>query len=307
MAGSSESAPLAPTEAAPRRAPVSVVVDDLEVRYRPSFSDAAVLAAMSPLRRAAYRALGRGPRVEVRALDGVSLYAHAGESIGVLGANGSGKSTLLRVIAGLEQPTAGTVLASSQPVLLGVNAALVPALSGERNVILGCLAMGLTRSQAEGALDGIVELSGIGQAIHRPMRTYSSGMAARLRFAISTAATPDILLIDEALGTGDAAFKERSEAVISDMLANAGTVFLVSHAAQTIEQTCTRAIWLVEGRLLGHGPAAEIAADYRCWSWALAQDQPDRAETLLAAARQRWGTCRDPRSLPADRRARAAG
>lgn len=296
MAGSAEpTAPPLPRGAEPQE-PVTVLVEDLEVRYRPPSTDAEALGAMGPARRAAYRALGRWPRVEVRALDGVSLRAHAGESIGVLGANGSGKSTLLRSVAGLEPPTSGTVLARSQPVLLGVNAALVPALSGERNVILGCLAMGMTRSQARDALEGVVELSGIGQAIHRPMRTYSSGMASRLRFAISAAARPDILLIDEALGTGDAAFKERSEAVIAQMLAAAGTVFLVSHAAQTVEETCTRAIWLMRGRVVADGPGPEVAADYRRWSWAVSQDQPERAESVLTEARLRWRPDREARA-----------
>jgi len=132
-------------------------------------------------------------------------------------------STLLRVMGGLETPTSGTVSARSTPVLLGVNAALVPELSGERNVRLGCLAMGLTPQQIEAIIPQVIELAGIGKAIYRPMKTYSSGMSSRLRFAIAAAANPDILLIDEALSTGDAAFKERSENKMTELRRAAGT------------------------------------------------------------------------------------
>src|SRR5690606_6977869 len=125
--------------------------------------------------------------------------------------NGSGKSTLLRTLAGLEPPSSGTVLTSAKPVLLGVSAALIPDLTGAENVKLGALAMGLTPEQADAAFDQVVELSALGDAIDLPMRTYSSGMAGRLKFAISLAANPEILMIDEALATGDATFAERSK------------------------------------------------------------------------------------------------
>ena len=113
------------------------------------------------------------------------------------------------------------------------------------------------------------------------MKTYSSGMASRLRFAIATVANPEILLIDEALATGDAAFKERSEVRMEALRQNAGTVFLVSHAAQTIEETCTRAIWLDHGRLILDGSAGDVALRYRKWAWAIAKDKPEEAKVII--------------------------
>ena len=248
------------------------------MRYRVPSPDAAERRRSNRLVRAAKTVLGQQPMVLVRALSGISFVARSGEQIGLVGQNGSGKSTLLRIIAGLERPARGRVLAESTPVLIGVNAALVPDLSGEQNVRLGCLAMGLTPEQTEKAIPDVVELAGLGKSIYLPMKTYSSGMGARLRFAIATAANPHIMLIDEALATGDAAFKERSEARMNRLRENAGTVFLVSHAAQTIEETCTRAIWLNYGRLVLDGPAEDVALRYRMWAWAIAKEKPDEAK-----------------------------
>lgn len=266
------------------RTDITVAVCDVHVRYQVHTADVAARTVLPrPLRRLA-RAVGREPAVVVRALRGVSLVARAGESIGIVGLNGSGKSTLLRTIAGLERPSRGRVLASSTPVLLGVNAALLPELSGLQNVRLGCLAMGLTPEQTEAAVPDIVGLADIGGSVHLPMKTYSSGMGARLRFAIAVAARPHILLIDEALATGDAAFKDRSKRRIDKVRAAAGTVFLVSHAAQTVEEECTRALWLHHGRTVMDGPAVDVARRYRWWSWNLAKGEKATADGLLQDA-----------------------
>jgi teichoic acid transport system ATP-binding protein len=260
---------------------VTVAVSGVHVRYRVASSDVAARHAGSRRARLANRLLGREPSTMVRALAGISFVARAGESVGVVGLNGSGKSTLLRIIAGLEKPIRGEVLASSTPVLLGVNAALLPELSGAQNVRLGCLAMGMTPAEAAAAYPGIVELADIGSSIHLPMKTYSSGMGARLRFAIAVAGNPHILLIDEALATGDAAFRERSEERMRRMRETAGTVFLVSHAAKTVEEECTRALWLHRGRLVQDGPAYDVAQAYRWWAWNLAKGKTSTAATLL--------------------------
>ena len=233
----------------------------------------------------AVASLGWSRNVTVRAVNDVTFVARSGESIGVLGHNGSGKSTLLRVIAGLETPTRGTVLASATPSLLGVNAALVPDMSGMANVRLGLLAMGKTPHQVDKAIPDVVDLAGLGDSIHLPMKTYSSGMGARLRFAIAASARPEILLIDEALATGDAATKERSEARMAEIRREAGTIFLVSHAAQTIEEMCTRAIWLHKGEMVLDGPAYETARAYRWWAWNVAKGEHAKAEKLLRDAR----------------------
>lgn len=273
---------MAPSDRIP--AEVQVAVDDVHVRYRAPSDDDALRRALPRWRRAANRVVGREPTVLVRALAGVSLVARAGEAIGVVGLNGSGKSTLLRVIAGLEPPHRGRVRARSTPVLLGVNAALLPELSGRQNVHLGCLAMGMTPDEADAVYPEVLEVAGIGASIHRPMKTYSSGMAARLKFAIAAASDPQILLIDEALATGDAAFRERSEQRMAKLRRRAGCVFLVSHAAQTVEETCTRAIWLHRGRVVTDGPAEAVARAYRWWAWNLAQGEDDKAASLLEDA-----------------------
>ena len=181
----------------------------------------------------------------------------------LLGRNGSGKSSLLRVVAGMLPATSGRVLSDGNPVLLGVGAALVPRLSGARNVVLGTLAQGLSREEVRVRFDEIVAFAGIGEAIHRPMNTYSSGQAARLRFAIGTALRPRVLLVDEALGTGDEEFKMRAEARLAELRSTAGCVVLVSHSLQTLRDTCTRALWMDGGELVADGPVDEVVAEYR--------------------------------------------
>ncbi|WP_026412297.1 ABC transporter ATP-binding protein [Actinomadura oligospora] len=247
-----------------RKPPPTVIVEDVHVVYRVHGSGTGRGSATSALGRLATRRSLPGTR-EVHAVKGVSLVARRGEAVGLVGTNGSGKSTLLRTIAGLLPPERGRVYTEGQPSLLGVNAALMNDLSGERNVALGCLAMGMTPEQVRERYPGIVEFSGInerGDFIHMPMRTYSSGMAARLRFSIAAAKTHDVLLIDEALSTGDSGFQRRSKERIEELRQEAGTVFLVSHNNGTIRETCDRTLWLESGVLRMDGPTDEVLAAY---------------------------------------------
>lgn len=259
----------------------TVVVDKVSVVYDTATTSPETRKAAALTRRAKSRILGQDLTVPVTAVDKVSLVAHTGEFIGLLGQNGAGKSTILRIIAGVETPRSGKVYSSTQPALLGVQAALLPELSGLENARLGLLAIGMSPERAEAHLPDIAEFSALGQAIHRPMKTYSSGMAARLRFAISTAARPQILLIDEALSTGDATFQDKSRQRMDEMLDNAGTIFLVSHAAKTIEDMCNRAVWLHEGRIIADGDAEEVARAYRWWAWCVAKGEFDKAELAI--------------------------
>lgn len=203
---------------------------------------------------------------EIKAVKGVSFTARQGEAIGLLGSNGSGKSTLLRAIAGLMPVNAGAVYTMGQPSLLGANAALLSELSGEENVIIGLLAMGMSRAEAEKKMPGIIEFSGINEHGENfgelPMSTYSSGMSARLRFSIAAAKMHEVLLVDEALATGDARFRRRSEERVRELLGGAGTVFLVSHALATIQEVCERSIWLERGVIRMDGPTEEVASAY---------------------------------------------
>lgn len=232
----------------------------------------------------------RPPKVrEVHAVKDVSFVAHHGESIGIIGRNGSGKSTLLRAVAGLIPPSAGRLWVSGEPSLLGVNAVLMNKLSGERNIYIGAQALGLSKAEIAERFDEIVEFSGIGDAVYLPMGTYSSGMGARLRFAISTAASPDVLMIDEALATGDADFRQKSAERITDIRDRAGTVFLVSHSNGNIRQICDRVLWMDQGRLLMDGPTEEVLPQYEATlpkksrKKTAAPPEPDIAGT------QRWG------------------
>lgn len=229
----------------------TIIAENVQVRYTVNTNDPGSKA--TGVRRLTNKLVGRQGQTTVRALRGVNFVAREGEMVGIVGANGSGKSTFLRNVAGVEQPDRGRILVRYQPLLLGVSAALQPALSGSENVRLGCLAMGLSPEEAEDAFDYVVELSALGAAIHRPMGTYSSGMGARLRFAIALAARPKIMLIDEALSTGDATFAERSERAMDELLAEAGTVLLVNHAAKVIQELCTRAVWMHRGEILMNG------------------------------------------------------
>ena len=202
---------------------------------------------------------------EVHAVRGVSFVAHEGESIGLIGRNGSGKSTMLRAIAGLVPTSAGSIFARGDVSLLGVNAALMSSLSGTRNIILGGLAQGMTRQEIRARREEIIDFAGIGEFVHLPMRAYSSGMAARLRFAISSATTPDILIIDEALATGDAEFKEKSAERVEEIREEAGTVFIVSHSLGSITSMCTRAIWMEVGEVRADGEPEEIIGMYEAF------------------------------------------
>ena len=203
----------------------------------------------------------RGTR-EVHALRGVSFTAHAGEVIGVIGPNGSGKSTLMRVVAGLQPVAEGSVYARSTPMLLGVGAILNRTLSGRRNILLGGLALGMTKAEVKEREEEIISFAEIGPAIDLPMRTYSSGMAARLQFAISAAVEPEILIIDEALAVGDQSFRRKSANRISELRQAAGTVFLVSHSMESIRNLCTRALWIQDGQIIRDGRPYPVTREY---------------------------------------------
>jgi teichoic acid transport system ATP-binding protein len=244
---------------AEERDPV-VLVDDVHLVYR-----VAGRRSRANAPAALYRMVRRRPMPgtrEINAVRGVSFVAYRGEAVGLIGPNGSGKSTLLRGIAGLMSPAKGAIYTQGEPALLGVGAALLNDMTGERNIELGCLAMGMTPEEVREHHDGIVNFADIGEFISLPMNTYSSGMSARLRFAIAAAKTRDILLIDEALATGDASFRRKSENRIRELVGQAGTIFLVSHGLQVVRDTCSRVIWLEKGLVVMDGPAEQVVDAY---------------------------------------------
>lgn len=216
----------------------------------------------------------------VHAVKQVDLVVRAGESVGLIGQNGSGKSTLLRLIAGAEPVTQGKMLVSSRPTLLGVTPALQAYLSGRQNVILGCLALGMNKQEAEELEPEISDWADIGDAIDRPMVTYSAGQRSRLNFAISTAVHPEILLVDEALSTGDGAFVNKAKVRMQSLLSEAGTLFLVSHSLSQIAENCHRAVWMHDGCIISDGKTDEVLSNYRDWITVLGK-APEKAIEIL--------------------------
>ncbi|GAB2772365.1 ABC transporter ATP-binding protein [Streptomyces chlorus] len=249
----------------------TVVADGVDIVYRVNGTGAGRGSATAALNRIVRRRKtekASGVRT-VHAVRNVSFVAYRGEAIGLIGTNGSGKSTLLKAVAGLLPVENGRIYTDGQPSLLGVNAALMNDLTGERNVMLGGLAMGMSREQVRERYQEIVDFSGInekGDFITLPMRTYSSGMAARLRFSIAAAKDHDVLMIDEALATGDRSFQKRSENRIRELRKHAGTVFLVSHSNKSIRDTCDRVLWLERGELRMDGPTDEVLKEYEAFT-----------------------------------------
>ena len=218
-------------------------------------------------KRRSLRRLLSGERRErelrrINAVRYVSFEVALGESIGVIGHNGSGKSTLLRAIGGLVPVASGRVLVRSNPILLDVRAALEPSLSARENVLLGGASLLIPRSELLERMDDIIAFAGVEEFADVPLRAFSTGMRARLQFAIATATTPEILLIDEALTVGDAAFKERSDQRLREVIGEAGCVFLVSHSMRSLVDVCQRVLWLDHGRLVADGPARPVIEAY---------------------------------------------
>ncbi len=259
----------------------AVVIDHVSMVYNVTSTGGGDEVAVPAPVRWARKALGRPPVVRNRAVNDLTLAVHQGEFVGFIGRNGSGKSTLMNIVAGQMNPTSGRVYAVDTPVKLGVNVSLVPALSGEKNIRLGCLAQGIDPRRVEEILPELVEIAALGSAIHWPMKAYSSGMAARLRFAVATATDPHILILDEALSTGDAQFRERGQARMAQIREQAGCVLFVSHTMTEVREMCSRVVWLDQGDLLMDGDPDDVTREYEAFMKQLA------AGNNLAAEREK--------------------
>ncbi|MFV2065181.1 MAG: ABC transporter ATP-binding protein [Chloroflexota bacterium] len=194
------------------------------------------------------------------ALRGVDLTVHRGEAVGIIGPNGSGKSTMLLALAGILQPSEGVVEVNGHvSTLLSLQAGFDSDLSGRENITLAGALMGIDHKVMQEITPGIISFANIGAFIDAPMKTYSSGMRARVGFSIATAVDPDILLLDEVLQTGDNKFKQKSRARIADVLRTAKAVVMVTHDMSWITAFCTRAILLDKGHIVAMGDPEEIA------------------------------------------------
>jgi ABC-type polysaccharide/polyol phosphate transport system ATPase subunit len=204
----------------------------------------------------------RQPVGEFWALRHVSFTVERGETVGIVGRNGSGKSTLLRVVAGVYPPDEGKVLVDGEvSTLFGLGSGFNVELSGRDNIYLDGILIGLTKTQIDGIVDEIIDFAEIGDFIDMPVRTYSSGMRARLGFAIAIHSDKDIVLIDEIMGVGDVAFRQKAEAEMNRIIGEK-TVLLVSHSMATIEKFANKVIWLNRGVLAAAGEPKEVIGQY---------------------------------------------
>lgn len=237
----------------------AITVDRVTVRFRP------YVDRKPTLRRSLARGRRRD-REEVTALDGVSFEVERGEAFGVVGRNGAGKSTLLRTLAGTLRPNEGRVTTrGTTSTLLQLGVGFNAELSGSRNIYLGGLAAGLSKAQIAARYDDIVTYAELEDSIHRPVKTYSSGMFSRLAFSIGMHLEPDILLLDEVLAVGDESFKAKSLATMRELLDRSGTIVFVSHNLSSLAQFCDRAMWLRKGTIVEVGEAEEVVDSYRTW------------------------------------------
>lgn len=199
-----------------------------------------------------------------RVLHDVSFDIARGETLGVIGKNGAGKSSLMKVLAGIINPDEGEIYGSAHRVqLLSLQVGFVPELSGRENAILSSLLLGLRKREIMERMDEIVSFSGLGDAINDPIKTYSSGMRARLGFAVSCQADPDLLLIDEALGVGDKEFRQKSRDVIVQRMKSDRSFVLVSHNEATIMEYCQRTIWIENGSVVMSGDSGLVISEYQ--------------------------------------------
>lgn len=193
----------------------------------------------------------------------ITFDLHRGETVGIIGRNGAGKSTLLRLIAGIHEPDVGRIVNHGARVsLLSLGVGFVPHLSGRNNAMLSGMLLGLRKKEIEQKLDAIIEFSGLGKFIDQPLRTYSSGMRARLGFSVAVQVDPDVLLIDEVLGVGDEEFRTKSTAEMKRLIKSDKTVVLVSHNLSTVRELCDRLVWIEDGHVKQIDTTGSVLENY---------------------------------------------
>ena len=198
-----------------------------------------------------------------RALDDVSFDIRKGETVGLIGRNGAGKSTMLKILARITTPTRGVALIRGRVgSMLEVGTGFHPELTGRENVYLNGSILGMSKKEIDAKFDEIVEFSEIGEFLDTPVKRYSSGMYVKLAFSIAASLDTDVLLLDEVLAVGDAAFRKKSLARMKEIAASGRTILFVSHSMGNIRDICSRCLWFDHGRVRMDGPTAEVAAAY---------------------------------------------
>ncbi len=202
-------------------------------------------------------------RVTVRALDNISVHLRPGDRLALLGHNGAGKTTLLRTMAGIYHPTAGRITSFGTRVpLFDIHLGLDDEATGYENIFLRGMMLGLSRGEIEDKVDDIIGFSGLGNFLDLPIRTYSSGMVLRLLFSIATSVHADILLMDEWIATGDQQFMNRAQHRLRDLVSKANILVIGSHNLSLLQDLCTRAILLEEGKIVFEGSVTDAVAIY---------------------------------------------
>lgn len=251
-------------------APIAIRCDGIGKRYRiglrPSYRtlrETISAVVRAPLRRIARRGMSANDERDLWALRDLSLEAHHGEVLGVIGRNGSGKSTLLKILSRITKPTEGQAeIRGRVGSLLEVGAGFHPELTGRENIFLNGAILGMTRREIERKFDEIVEFAECGRLLDTPIKHYSSGMYVRLAFAVAAHLETEILLVDEVLAVGDAAFQKKCLGKIGDAAKQGRTVLFVTHNMTAVESLCTRAICLHEGRVILEGQPAAVTSRY---------------------------------------------
>jgi len=237
----------------------TIILDNINVQYN------APEEKIKTFKEYAIQILRRKIKIKTfTALNNINLQVHHGELLGVVGHNGAGKSTLLKVISRVLVPAKGRVrLGGKVSPLLELGGGFHPELTGWENIFLNGTLLGHSRREVESRLAEIIEFADLGNFINAPLRTFSSGMVARLGFSVSTTWKPDILILDEILSVGDENFRKKCNIRMEKFKKEGTTTLLVTHNLETLENLCTRAIWLDHGELVADGSPKEIIELYR--------------------------------------------
>lgn len=240
----------------------SIIAENVSVDY-PIYDASGRSIKNAVLRTVGGRMTEKHGRIDVQALRNISLQLHDGDRLAIVGRNGSGKTTLLKVLAGIYEPHIGRVrISGSVSSLTDVTMGMDLDATGNENIIMRCVFLGMTYGEANKKLDEIGDFTELGPYLSLPIRTYSTGMLVRLGFAASTACRPQILIMDEMIGAGDMAFAEKAKARVEEYVSDARILVLASHNAGILEQFCTKAILLDSGAITKFGSLGMILDEY---------------------------------------------
>jgi len=241
---------------------VHVVLDNVSLEY-PIYTAHTRALKTAVISRLGGRLATHDQTTIIQALSGISLDLEAGDRLCVIGHNGSGKTTLLRVISGAYQPQIGEVdIAGTVSSFTDITLGMDPEATGWENIIFRCIFMGMTFAEARQLAPSLAEFTDLGEYLDFPVRTYSSGMFMRLAFAIATSVTPDIIVMDEMIGTGDVQFIQKAQQRLNELLSNTKILVIATHNQEIGRQFCNKGLWLEKGKIKNFGSVQSVLDDY---------------------------------------------